>query len=147
METYLSKAEDWLESINKVTPKKEQVGNLSEKTDILEWLIENVKFNTLANSEVRDSMKSYEEIHRLLQERNDEVNERKAKRNGEDSLLNIVTEIIQEFTCNGIENLLVVRKLKDGVVLSSWYAPDGLVALGLTEVLRATLIEEITYTD
>jgi hypothetical protein len=73
----------------------------------------------------------------------EELKDIKAKKNGEITVKELIRILLNELYGNEIEELVVVRKYKNGTVASGWTCLDGIIGLGMAEFLKMHMKEEL----
>ena len=74
----------------------------------------------------------------------EDIRELKAKKNGDVTVKELLLVLLNELNSGEIEDLIVVRKYKDGEVASGWTSPEGIDLFGLVEVLKLHISASLT---
>lgn len=72
-----------------------------------------------------------------------ELEEYKAKQKGDITPRSLTAILLNELVTGDIEQLIVIRKLKNGLIATGWTTENAVEALGMAEMLKAHIFDEI----
>ncbi len=91
----------------------------------------------------QDVMKVKLKIEDLLNGKMDEIKEFKAKQKGDITPRSLLVVLLNELCSDDIEELVVIRKYKNGDISTGWTTENAVEALGMAEVLKLHVADEI----
>ena len=91
----------------------------------------------------QDVMKVKFKIEDLLNDKMDEIKEFKAKQKGDITPRSLLVVLLNELCSDDIEELVVIRKYKNGDISTGWTTENAVESLGMAEVLKLHVADEI----
>lgn len=82
-------------------------------------------------------------IDELISSQTNQLKEFRAKKNGELTPKELLKVLMNEIVHDDVQDLIVIRKNKDGDIVSGWTYENAPEALGALEIVKQHIIEEI----